>query len=100
VRNRNLIICYGTLAYALFLAAFSYAIAFVGNIVVPQTIDHGVPATVAQAVLIDVLLLGVFAAQHSVMARPFFKRWLGRLVPSSTVSQTWCPAIPLRGEAH
>jgi len=66
---------YGLVCYAGFTLLFLYAVAFLADVVVPRTVDHGGPhATTASALLIDTLLLGVFAVQHSVMARPAFKR--------------------------
>jgi len=78
--RRLLALGYGVVAYLLFLAAFLYLIGFVGNIVVPRTVDRGLPAPPGQAVLINVLLLSAFAVQHSVMSRPAFKRWWERIV--------------------
>ena len=78
--NRLLVITYGALSYLIFLAAFLYAIGFVGNLAVPRSIDHGVAVPIGQAVAVNVLLLGLFAVQHSVMARAAFKRWWTRFV--------------------
>jgi methanethiol S-methyltransferase len=87
--SRYLTICYGAVAYLLFLVSFVYAIGFVGNIVVPRSVDHALAAPVGLAVLIDAALLGIFAIQHSVMARPAFKRWWTRFVPSTIERSTY-----------
>jgi protein-S-isoprenylcysteine O-methyltransferase Ste14 len=87
--NRFLTVGYGALCYAVFLAAFLYAIGFVGNIAVPRGVDRGVVAPIGQAVAVNVLLLALFAIQHSVMARPAFKRWWTRLVPSPVERSTY-----------
>jgi protein-S-isoprenylcysteine O-methyltransferase Ste14 len=73
----------------LFLGTFSYAIAFVGNLPVPKTIDTPSGDAWPMALLIDLGLLGLFAVQHSVMARRGFKRWWTRIIPESAERSTY-----------
>lgn len=87
--KRLLAVGYGVVAYLLFLVAFLYLIGFLANMWVPRTVDSGLAAPLGQAVLINVVLLAVFGIQHTVMARPAFKRWWTRFVPQPVERSTY-----------
>ncbi|MGV1087013.1 MAG: methanethiol S-methyltransferase [Mycobacterium sp.] len=87
--KRTLTLGYGAVCYLLFLVVFLYSVGFVGDLVVPRSVDHGRSASLTEALIVNVLLLGLFAVQHSVMARPGFKRWWTRLVPRPIERSTY-----------
>jgi protein-S-isoprenylcysteine O-methyltransferase Ste14 len=93
--KRISIFLYGVVSYAIFFATFLYALGFVGNFAVPRTIDGERLLPLPTALAIDVGLLALFALQHSVMARPFFKRWLTKFVPESAERSTYVLASSL-----
>jgi methanethiol S-methyltransferase len=93
--KRSLVLSYGIGCYVVFLFAFLYAVGFVSNLVVPRSID-GVPdGDFVGSLITDLALLGVFAVQHSVMARPAFKRWWTRFIPEVIERSTYVLAASL-----
>jgi len=87
--KRWLFFAYGAGSYLLFLAIYPYMAGFVGNFLVPKSIDSPAAGPIGAAVAINLLLLGLFAAQHSVMARPAFKRVWTRVVPEPIERSTY-----------
>ena len=87
--GRFIAFLYGLVAYVVFFVTFLYAIGFVEGWVVPKTIDSGTVVSLAEALIVNVLLMSVFAIQHSVMARKSFKQWWTQYVPKPVERSTY-----------
>jgi protein-S-isoprenylcysteine O-methyltransferase Ste14 len=87
--GRFIAFLYGLAAYLVFFVTFLYAIGFVSGLVVPKTIDTGTIVPMMEALLVNILLMSLFAAQHSVMARRQFKEWWTQYVPKSVERSTY-----------
>jgi protein-S-isoprenylcysteine O-methyltransferase Ste14 len=95
--KRYFYFAYGVVCHLMFLGLFAYMMGFVGNLVVPKSLDSGTGGSLGSSLAIDMLLLAIFALQHSVMARPGFKRVWTRLVPEPIERSTYvlasCAAV-------
>jgi protein-S-isoprenylcysteine O-methyltransferase Ste14 len=87
--SRLMAFLYGIASYVVFFATFLYAIGFVSGLLVPKTIDTGTAVPLTEAFIVNLLLMSVFAIQHSVMARKQFKQWWTQFVPKSVERSTY-----------
>lgn len=87
--KKTMFLFYGIVSYALFFGSYCYAVGFVTNLVVPSGLDSTPEVSIGKAIAINVSLLILFALQHSVMARPAFKKWWTTIVPESIERSTY-----------
>jgi protein-S-isoprenylcysteine O-methyltransferase Ste14 len=86
---RSIAFLYGVFAYILFLVAILYSIGFVSNLVVPKTLETGTAGPLGEALIVNLVLMTIFALQHSVMARKQFKQWWTQFVPKAVERSTY-----------
>lgn len=87
--KKLIVFIYGVIAYLVFLVAFLYMIGFVGNFIVPKSINSGTDSAFLPALLVNLLLISLFALQHTIMARPAFKKWLTSIISPAIERSTF-----------
>ncbi|MEP2715543.1 methanethiol S-methyltransferase [Pseudophaeobacter sp.] len=87
--GRSITFIYGIAVYVIFLATFLYSIGFAGNVLVPKSIDSGAQGPIVASLVINLSLLSIFALQHSIMARPAFKRVWTKAIPKAAERSTY-----------
>lgn len=87
--SRILAFIYGLICYLIFFVTFIYTISFVGNLIVPKTLDSDLDGSLIKGLLIDISLIILFAIQHSLMARPSFKKWWTKIIPHPIERSTY-----------
>ncbi len=87
--NRILAFIYGVVCYLIALIAFIYSMGFIGNLILPKTLDSNLDSSLIKGLLIDILLIGLFGIQHSLMARQSFKKWWTKIIPEPIERSTY-----------
>ncbi len=87
--KKSIIFLYGVLSYLVFFIAFLYSIGFVGRLLVPKDVNMGMESNITEAIIINLLLLSVFAIQHTIMARPTFKKWWTTIISPAIERSTF-----------
>ncbi|MCH2048334.1 MAG: isoprenylcysteine carboxylmethyltransferase family protein [Trichodesmium sp. ALOHA_ZT_67] len=87
--SRTLVFIYGIVCYLISLMTFLYTIGFVGNLIVPKTLDLNLDGSLIKGLLIDILLIFLFGVQHSIMARQSFKKWWTKIIPEVIERSTY-----------
>jgi protein-S-isoprenylcysteine O-methyltransferase Ste14 len=89
IMNKMLVALYGFVSYLIFFLTFLYSVGFVGGFLAPKNIDSGEAGAVVMAIVVNLVLMSVFALQHSIMARPAFKQWWTQYVPAPIERSTY-----------